>query len=317
MNGHRMLIDGGRSGTTIVGRLRRLGVTSLDAIVATHPDADHAGGLSAVLGAFSVGRIYVDGDPSSTETYAAFLAAAADEPGAQVITVVRGQMIPLGGHDLRVLNPASPTGDTNNDSIVLELRCGVVGVLFTGDAEVPAEESMIAAGLVAHVNVLKVSHHGSATGTSSAFLDAVRPEVAVISAGRTNQYGHPAPETMARIASAGVRVEYTDTGPQDDSVTMKSDCRTYSFSRPPVAVTVLVAPGTSDGTVPQDAAAPGETPRDGGPWHTSAAASASFYYCEADPGWRSLSVANLRSYDTEAALLGAFPGRAKHPYPGC
>jgi beta-lactamase superfamily II metal-dependent hydrolase len=84
--GHRMLIDGGRSGATIVQRLNALGVTQLDAVVATHPDADHVGGLAAVLQEFVVDDIYVNGDSDTTESYSNFLAAAAAEPGALIHT---------------------------------------------------------------------------------------------------------------------------------------------------------------------------------------------------------------------------------------
>jgi len=236
-NGHGLLIDGGRSSSTVVQRLNSVGVTSLDAIVATHPDADHVGGLAAVLGAYPVARIYVNGDPSTTQTYDEFLSAAAREPGAEVLALTRGQSVPLGGLLLPVLNPPSPSGDTNNDSIVLELTCGSVSVLFTGDAEAPVEQSMMAAGLITHVNVLKVGHHGSNTASSQAFVDVVRPEVAVISAGKTNAFGHPHPETLARLASVGALFEYTDTTAGDDSVTMTSNCTRYAFSTPPTAAT--------------------------------------------------------------------------------
>jgi beta-lactamase superfamily II metal-dependent hydrolase len=221
----------------VIQRLQSAGVTSIDAVLATHPDADHVGGLAAVLGTFEVGRIYVNGDPSATQTYDEFLLAAAAEPGARVMTLSRGQTVPLGGLLLLVLNPSSASGDTNNDSIVLELTCGSVSVLFTGDAELSAEQSMISAGLVTRVNVLKVGHHGSNTASSLAFVQALSPEVAIISAGRSNAYGHPAPEALARLESVGAQFEYTDTTPGDDSVTMTSDCTTFSFSIPPTSAT--------------------------------------------------------------------------------
>jgi len=246
VNGHRLLIDGGRSSSTVVQRLQSAGVTSLDAVVATHPDADHVGGLAAVLGAFQVERVYVNGDPSETRTYDEFLTAAAAEPGAQVVILSRGQLVPLGGLLLSVLNPPSPSGDTNNDSIVLKLSCGAVSVLFTGDAEAPAEQSIILAGLATRVNVLKVGHHGSNTASSAGFVQALQPEVAVISAGRTNAYGHPAPEALARLTAVGALFEYTDTSAGDDSVTMTSDCATYWFSMPPTSAMLL--PGGSPAT---------------------------------------------------------------------
>jgi beta-lactamase superfamily II metal-dependent hydrolase len=229
VGGQRLLIDGGRPANLVVQRLQSLGVTDLDVIVATHPDADHVGGLAAVLAAYSVERIYINGDPSTTQTYTDFLSAALAE-GAQVITPRRGETIAIGGLQLAVLNPASLTSDTNNDSIVLRLTCGAVSVQFEGDAEAPAEQSMLAAGQVTDVDVLKVGHHGSSTASSLAFLQATKPEVAVISAGLTNPYGHPAPEVVSRLQGLGVQLVYTDTASSDDTKVMTSNCQTYSFS---------------------------------------------------------------------------------------
>ncbi len=235
LNGQRMLIDGGRNGSVILSRLRSLRVDHLDAVVATHPDADHIGGLADVLSAFPVARIYVNGDSDTTATYAEFLDAAAREPNAQVITLTRGDTVPLGGVAIPVLNPGPLAGVTNTDSIVLNVACGAVSVLFTADADAAAEDAMLAAGVVTDVDVLKAGHHGSNSSSTTEFLDAAKPEVAVISAGRTNTYGHPAPAAMARIAAEGASFEYTDTTRGDDSITMNSDCITYTFSKSPTA----------------------------------------------------------------------------------
>lgn len=110
-------------------------------------------------------------------------------------------------------------------------------MLFTGDAEQPAEQSMLVVRLVQQTTVLKVGHHGSKSSISLPFLQAVRPEVAVISAGRVNQYGHPAPETLSKLASVGAKIVYTDTTAGDDSVTFTTNCQTYSFSVTPASAT--------------------------------------------------------------------------------
>lgn len=323
---HRLLIDGGRSDTLALQRLQSRGVANVEAIVATHPDADHIGGLAAVLGAYQVTRIYVSGDSSTTDTYAGFIAAATAEPGAEIITATRGQTVALGDLLLSVLNPTSATGDTNNDSVVLRLGCGSVSVLFTGDAEMPAERAMMSAGLATPVTVLKVGHHGSNSSSSLAFLQSLRPQVSVISAGRTNAYGHPAAETIARLASVGSLFEYTDTTAGDDSVTMTSDCSSYSFSTPPTSggvgsvtasPTATIVPPTATATA---TSIPPPVPigDDKGPWYTSSFSTSTYYYCAADPGWRGLSPTYLRSYSTEAALLSDWAGRRiKHAYPGC
>jgi hypothetical protein len=105
-----------------------------------------------------------------------------------------------------------------------------VDVLLTGDAETPSEDSMLAAGVIREVEVLKVGHHGSRTSTSQQFLDVVSPEVGVISAGEENQYGHPHIEVVDRLASAGVKILLTDTSEIDDTLVFKTDCQGYQFT---------------------------------------------------------------------------------------
>ena len=209
-----------------------MGVQDLDAILATHPDADHIGGFAAVLGAFSVERVYLNGSAGSTQTWNNFMGAVTAE-GSQVTTVSRGDTIPLGGLSLPVHHPGPLSGDTNEDSAVFQLTCGSVDVLFTGDAEIPSETSMLGAGVLSDIDVLKVGHHGSSTSSSQTFLDVVRPEDGVFSAGLESQFGHPHAEVVTRLANMGVTLFYTDTTAGDDSILMTSDCQTYSFNQTP------------------------------------------------------------------------------------
>ena len=129
--GETLLIDGGGSKTRIRERLRDLGVFDLDAIVATHPDADHIAGLVEVLELFSVERIYLNGGQSRSQTFVNFMVSVYAE-GAEVVMVTLGDTIPLGELLLRVLHPWISTGDSNADSMVLLLDCGEIEVLLTG-----------------------------------------------------------------------------------------------------------------------------------------------------------------------------------------
>ena len=227
--GETLLVDGGRSKSRIRTRLETLGITDLDAIAMTHPDADHIAGLVEVLEMFQVERIYLNGGEKGTQTFASFMAAVGAE-GAVVTTVSRGDTIPLGNLTLQVLHPGTLTGNSNVDSMVLLIDCGEVEVLLTGDAESPSEQDMIEAGVLVNVDVLRVGHHGSDSSTSQEFLDAVVPEVGVISAGLTNAYGHPHEEVKDRLQAAGVQIILTDTTEDDDTAHMTSlDCQTYSF----------------------------------------------------------------------------------------
>ncbi len=220
---YEVLIDGGDSNSGIVGYLGTYVDGPLEAMVATHPDADHIGGLTAVLDAFEVQQIWLNGDSSASETYVDFLNAVQDE-GAAVHIAHRGDAIAVGGLTFNVLNPVDLTGTTNNNSIVLSLTCGQVDFLFTGDAEQEAEASMVAAGIVPDVEVLKVGHHGSRTASSTSFLAAAKPEVAVYMAGADNTYGYPHDETIAALQGIGASTYGTDI---HQTIIVTTDGTTY------------------------------------------------------------------------------------------
>lgn len=220
--GETLLVDGGRSKTRIRDRLDRLGIDELDAILVTHQDIDHFAGLMAVLEDYDIERIYWNGAPDGS-TFDSFMTLSLDE-GAEISVIGRGDVVKLGGMEIQVLHPGGLTGDKNIDSIVLLVQCGTVEYLLMGDAEMESEQSMIAAGMLEDVEVLKVGHHGSRTSTSEAFLDVVSPEYAVISAGLNSQYGHPHQETLDVLNSAGVQIFLTDTTEDPDGVTLTTDC---------------------------------------------------------------------------------------------
>lgn len=206
---YEMLIDGGRSGN-VSSYISRYVDGDLEKMVATHPHADHIGGLINVLDSFVVDDIWLNGDNETTQTYATFMARVNAE-GAQVHNAQRGDQIRLSTLTFDVLHPTSPLGtDTNENSIVLKLSFGQVDFLFNGDAGAGAEASMLSAGLIENTEILKVGHHGSKTSSTQAFLVAAKPEIAVYSAGVGNTYGHPAPETIARLQAVGASIYGTD-----------------------------------------------------------------------------------------------------------
>ena len=237
-----ILVDGGPTSASVLAYLQSQAVANIDLLVATHPHADHIGGLADVLAQYQVSEIWVSGDTATSQIYQDFATAVAAE-GATVRDVTRSYTTQMNGLDIVVLNPMSElTGDPNEDSVVFRLTCGGVSVLLTGDATSDSEASMLAAGLVLNSDVLKVGHHGSSTSTASAFLAAVTPKDAVISVGAGNTYGHPTQETLDRLAAAGATVYRTD---QDDTVVLTSDCSTYSITTsgtPPPTPTATQAP---------------------------------------------------------------------------
>jgi hypothetical protein len=165
--------------------------------------------------------------------------------------VKRGDTLPLGGLTFDVLNPEGPEGeDLNDQSLVLRLVYGKVAFLFTGDAGSAAETSMLAGGEPLRAQVLKVGHHGSESGSSPAFLAAVRPGVAVYSAGAGNDFGHPHAETLAALAAAGATIYGTDV---NGTVVVTSEGTTYKVDvekegRPRAPPTV--APGRTSSPAP-------------------------------------------------------------------
>jgi len=226
-----ILVDGGDGSVeaqdSLEDFLEAWHIQDIDLMVATHPHADHIGGLIGVLALYDVHEIWTNGDTSGSQTYGDFALAVAQEQAAGAILreVTRGHLTEFDGLDIAVLHPPSLTGDTNEDSLVLRLTCGTVDILLTGDATADSEASMLAeTGLLTDVEVLKVGHHGSNTSTSDAFLSALMPEDAVISVGAGNPYGHPHQETLDRLAMHGATVYRTD---QDGTVTLTSDCNTY------------------------------------------------------------------------------------------
>jgi len=205
-----ILIDGGDRSPGVEQYLNDYVDEPLEVLVATHPHADHIGGLIAVLANFDVGSIWLNGDTSTSQTYNDFMSAVNAE-GAEVHVAKQGDQIQAGDLVLDVLNPTQPlTGSTNNNSIVTLLSYGDTDSLFTGDAEAEAEASMINAHLIPDVEILKVGHHGSRTASSRQFIEAAEPEVAIYMAGEGNTYGHPHEETIILLDEFDAEIYGTD-----------------------------------------------------------------------------------------------------------
>jgi competence protein ComEC len=225
--GARMLVDGGPDPNRVLVALderippwdRRL-----DVVVLTHPHEDHVAGLARILERYAVGRVYEPGMRGPGPGWAAWSAVLRDGPPHGLLAT--GARLRLGEVSMEVLwpdpgtVPADPpdTGTAvNNVSVVLLGEANGRRFLLAGDVEDGIDPALLERGLP-RVDLLKVAHHGSRTATTQAFVDAVRPRVAVASAGAGNTYGHPAPATLARLRAAGARTLRTD---QDGSVTIE------------------------------------------------------------------------------------------------
>lgn len=206
--GQAVLVDAGtsQSADSLVRYLQELGVTELYAAIATHPHADHIGGMAQVIEAFPIGHFYMGAETQNTATYERMLDAldaqdvpiSVPEPGEELVFD--------SGASVTFLGPADdvPKGNLNDRSLICLFRAGEQDVLLMGDAESAAEQSLLAHYPSLRCDVLKVGHHGADTSSSVEFLRTVQPTTAVISCGVDNDYGHPDPQTLENLSLAGV-----------------------------------------------------------------------------------------------------------------
>ena len=205
--GRTALVDAGRD--DIVPLLRQFGVSEIDLLVATHPHADHIGGMAGVIAAFPV-RFYMDnGEPHTTQTYRRLLAALDARPEITYLEA-SPRTLTLGEVEIDVL-PLLPRGatDHNDRSVTLLVRFGEFRAFLSGDSEVRQLTHLMNRGAVREVALLKAPHHGSDNGFTWEFLNAARPRVVVISVGN-NSYGHPRPAALRAYEAAGATVFRTD-----------------------------------------------------------------------------------------------------------
>ena len=210
--GKTMLIDAGDNGSedVIIDYLHKLKVKKIDYLVATHPHADHIGGMAEIISEFDIGEIYMPKVQNNTRTFEDMLDVI-DKKNLTISTAYEGKVIfDYSGVRAEILSPKKDKtyDEMNNYSAVIMLKCQDRKFLFMGDAEKDIEAEILKMDLEA--DVLKVGHHGSSTSSSLKFLKGVSPEYAVISCGEGNDYGHPHKKAINNLQKVTKNILRTD-----------------------------------------------------------------------------------------------------------
>ena len=226
-----VLIDGGRDFSLLDRQLRRRGVRHVDILIVSHAHADHVGSLDELVKRYPVAQVLEPGYRQPTRAYADFKRAVA-QARIPMKRARSGQRFRLGALRIDILWPRAPllTGtasDINNNSVVAKFVYKKFSLLFPGDVQEEAISELVRLHTDLSAQVLKVSHQGSANGTTRAFLRRVRPKFAVISVGRNNPYGHPHRPTLVKLKEFVRRLGRTDN---NGNITIDSDGRSASFA---------------------------------------------------------------------------------------
>lgn len=234
-SGKYMLVDGGNNADkdSILEYLDDLSVKELEAVIMTHPHEDHIGSIDSVILNYKVKTIYAPKKEHTSKTYEDVLTAVM-ETGNTLQAPKPGEKFSFGAVTVTFLAPGKDYGNNlNNWSIGVKVSNGVHSFVLCGDAEKEAEEDMVASKLDLSADVLKLSHHGSDTSSTKAFIDAVNPKYAVITVGKDNSYGHPSESTLTMLKERKIPYFRTD---YQGTIVMTSDgeqltCNVASFPK--------------------------------------------------------------------------------------
>jgi len=223
------LIDAGPTRDGAVQALRRKGIDAVDIVVVTHHHLDHHGGMEAVVREFRPKYYLATNSSHTSKSYLKLLQTVKAENVTAVVPTSKPRRIELGSVTMTILpQPPEDTKEENDNSIGVRLQYGGFSMLLTGDSEPPSRAWWAAncRDLIRDCSVLKLAHHGSHNGTDADWLDIVRPELAVVSVGQGNSYGHPHSETLDLLKRYQIPLIRTD---QWGTITLVSDGETWNL----------------------------------------------------------------------------------------
>lgn len=227
VNNKNLLIDSGPSSSKnkLMKYLKKIKLSNIDYVIATHPHEDHIGNMSRIIDSFNIENFYA---PKISDTSKSFedMVYSLKNKNLKINIIKRGtDNIDLGNNtNVCVFSPIKDSYDNlNNYSPVIKIEYGRTSFLFTGDAEKEVEESILCSHDDISADVIKIGHHGSSTSTSSNFLKAVNPSFAVISVGKNNVYNHPDKGTINLLTQNNVSIYRTDI---DKNILLISDGNT-------------------------------------------------------------------------------------------
>ena len=227
--GIHILVDTGSpaSAPMLVEHIRSLGIDRIDHLILTHPHDDHIGGIFNIHHSMEVINFYDNSfnNHESNLFYDYVRLVRNDSSGYHVLRA--GDVLDFNNVKIEVLNPIyPPTGNINEDSIVLRVSYGEINILLTGDVREIGEKRILESKAELRSNILKVGHHGDSNASTSSFLEQVDPEVAIVSAGTDNRYAKPHEDSLLRLNASGAKLFRTDL---HGHITVETDGSTYSI----------------------------------------------------------------------------------------
>lgn len=230
-NGKTMLIDGGvkGAGKDLVAYLKAQGVKRLDYVVATHPDADHIGGLIAVLNSISIKEFIDSGKVHTSQTYEEMLTLIRDKNIRFTVPNLGDKFVLDDNLNIEVIAVDENASDNNDASIVLRVVYQNISFLLMGDADHGVERELLQKGIDVQATILKAGHHGSNTSSSAEFIDAVSPLATILSYGQDNKYGHPHAEVIDILQQVNSAIYSTA---EAGTIVITTDGVTYDVDAP-------------------------------------------------------------------------------------